>query len=118
MSGMNYFDHDHVMYEVQRIAINHPGHEVRINFVTGTVEPEGIPVRPRLRKSIDHYMERLPEHLSSHNVDGACLEDVVLHHVATNRGHQTYMNARDDRGVEHVVFVNPAYTAEFQIRRG
>ena len=108
MSGMNYFDDGHVMYEVRRLAINHPGHELRINFGTGSLEPDDVPYGEQLRKSITHYMQHLPKHLTSHNVEPGCLGDVVLQHIATNRGHRTYMYAVDDRGGEHVVFVNQA----------
>ena len=108
MSGMDYFDDDHVMYEVRRLAINHPGHELRINFSTDTLEPDDVPCGEWLRKSIIHYMQHLPKHLSSHNVEPGCLGDVVLQHTATNRDNRTYMYAVDDRGGNYVVFVNQA----------
>ena len=103
MGGTNYFEDDHVMYDVRNIA-RQPPHELWINFSTGEVgPPREYPAR--LLKSIDHYRGRLAQHLLNHQVDPASLKDVTLHHRRTKLGEETIMHATDDRGVEHRVVV-------------
>lgn len=103
MSGMNYFDSDHVMYEVHALASREP-FEVIINFSTGEIKPTGE-YSPRLLKSVAFYQAGLNEHLLKHNVDPAGLNNVTLHHRLTTLGGQTVMVAIDDRGIEHRVVV-------------
>ncbi len=103
MSGMNYFDDDHVMYEVQALVRRKP-HEVWINFSTGEITPKREHSQ-RLLKSIGHYREWLGDHLRRHNVDPAALKDVTFHHRLTRLGAESVMLAVDDRGVQHRVVV-------------
>lgn len=105
MSGMNYFDDDHVMYDVQALVRREP-HEVWINFSTGEITPKGAHSK-RLLKSVTHYRQWLGDHLLRHNVDPLALKDVTLHHRLTKLGGETTMLAVDDRGVEHRVPVRP-----------
>jgi hypothetical protein len=106
MSGMNYFDDDHVMYEVEGIVRKEP-HEVWINFSTGDISPKGDYSR-RLLKSVAHYRELLDDHLRRHNIDPSTLINVTLHHRLTKVGGQSVMLAVDDRGSEHRVIVRPS----------
>jgi len=103
MSGMNYFDDDHVVYEVHALISREP-FEVIINFPTGEIKPEGEH-SPRLLKSIAFYQAGLNEHLRKHNVDPAVLSNVALHRRLTTLGGQTVMLAIDDRDIEHRVVV-------------
>ena len=103
MSGMNYFDDDHVMYEVKALVRKEP-HEVWINFSTGDISPKGE-YSMRLLKSVAHYQEWLGDHLRRHNVEPSALKSVTLHHRLTRSGGETVMLAVDDRGVEHRVVV-------------
>jgi hypothetical protein len=103
MSGMNYVDDDHVMYEVAA-AVRQPPHELWINFSTGEIRPEAK-YSPRLLKSLAFYQHGLAEHLRKHDVDPATVADVTLHHRLTRTGGESVMLARDDRGVEHRVVV-------------
>ena len=101
MSGMNYFDDDHVMYEVEALVRKEP-HEVWINFSNGDISPKGE-YSGRLLKSVAHYREWLDEHLRRHKVDPAAVKNVTLHHRLTRSGSESVMLAMDDRGVGHRV---------------
>ena len=103
MSGMNYFDDDHVMYEVEALVRKEP-HEVWINFSTGDISPKGE-YSGRLLKSVAHYCESLGDYLRRNNVDPSVLKNVTLHHRLTRSGGESVMLAVDDRGVEHRVVV-------------
>lgn len=104
MSGMNYFEGDHVMYEVEALVRREP-HEVWINFSTGDISPRGE-YSSRLLKSVAHYQEWLGDHLRRHHIDPSALKNVTLHHRLTRLGGQSVMLAVDDRGVEHRVVVS------------
>lgn len=106
MSGMNYFDDDHVMYEVEALVRKEP-HELWINFSTGEISPGGK-YSQRLLKSVAYYREWLSEHLRRHNVDPSALKSVTLHYRLTRPGAESVMLAIDDRGVEHRVVVGPS----------
>lgn len=106
MSGMNYFDDDHIMYEVKALVRKEP-HEVWINFSTGDISPGGD-YSERLLKSVAHYREWLGDHLRRHNVDPAAVQNVTLHHRLTRLGTESVMLAVDDRGIEHRVLVRPS----------
>lgn len=106
MSGLNYFDDDHVIYEVEALVRREP-HEVWINFSTGNITPRGE-YSNRLLKSVAHYREWLGDHLRRHNVDPSLLKNVTLHHRLTRLGGESVMLAVDDRGVEHRVDVRPS----------
>jgi hypothetical protein len=103
MSGTNYVDDDHVMYEVQALA-RQPPNEVWINFSTGEVRPE-VESSSRLAKAVALYRNALPDHLRKHQVDPGAIRDITLHHRLTRTGGETAMVACDDRGVEHHVIV-------------
>ena len=103
MSGMNYFDNDYVMYEVEALVRKEP-HELWINFSTGDISPRKE-YSARLLKSVAHYREGLGDHLRCHNVDPSALKSVTLHHRLTSAGSESVMLALDDRGVEHRVVV-------------
>ena len=103
MSGMNYFDDNNVMYEVEALIRKKP-HEVSINFSTGDISPRGE-YSQRLLKSVAHYREWLGDHLQRHNVEPSALRNVTLQHRLTRLGGETVMFAVDDRGVEHRVVV-------------
>jgi hypothetical protein len=103
MSGMNYIDDDHVMYDVAA-AVRRAPHELWINFSTGEIRPEGT-YSPRLLESLALYQRALADHLRKHDVDPASVADVTLHHRLTHTGGESVMLARDDRGVDHRVAV-------------
>ena len=103
MSGMNYVDDDHVMYDVAA-AVRRAPHELWINFSTGEIRPEAN-YPQRLLKSVALYQHGLAEHLRKHDVDPAVVKDVTLHHRLTRTGGESVMLARDDRDVEHRIVV-------------
>ena len=103
MSGMNYFDDDHLMHEVREI-VRHEPHELWINLSTGEIEPKSGRTA-RLTKSVAHYRSGLEDYLRRNNVDPLGVKDITLHHKLTKRGSQTIMLAIDDRGVQHRVVV-------------
>jgi hypothetical protein len=103
MSGINYFDDDHVMHEVHALVRREP-HELWINFSTGEILPPRE-YSARLLKSIAHYRGELAGHLRKHQVDPAVVSGVRLHHRLTRKGFETVMHAHDDRGVDHEIVV-------------
>lgn len=103
MSGMNFVDDDHVMYEVEAVVRKEP-HELWINFSTGEISPMGH-YSKRLRKSVAQYQEDLGNYLLRSNVDPSALNNVTLHHRLTRSGGESVMLAVDDRGVEHRIVV-------------
>ena len=103
MSGMNYVEDDHVMYEVHAIVRKEP-HELSINFSTGKISPQAA-YSSRLQTAVKNYREQLPDFLTRNSVDPTAVMDVTLHHRLTRTGGETVMLARDDRGIEHRVVV-------------
>lgn len=107
LSGMNYFENDHVMYDVFNVARNLNGETFLINFSTDSYYP-ATEVNSRIEKSISHYSDRLSGHLISHNLDPKSLGEITLSMRSTNMGFDAYMDATDDKGNEHHVYVNLA----------
>lgn len=107
MSGMNYFEDDHVMYDVIKVASDTLDGVLIINFSIGSCSPLGG-VNTRIKKSVAHYTYRLPKHLKSHNLDPGTLKDVTLLVRAKELGYDLHMEATDDRGIKHRVYVNLA----------
>ena len=100
---MNYFDDDHVMYEI-RAFVQREAHELSINFSTGEIKPRSARSQ-RLAKSVASYSSGLADHLRRNNVDPCLLRNVTLRHKRTRLGDETTMLATDDRGVEHEIVV-------------
>ena len=105
LSGMNYFEDDHVMYDVFNVAKNLHGEVYSINFSTGAYSPDQD-TSSRIKKSICHYRDRLPKHLKSHSLEPGTLSEVTLLVKNTNIGYEAYMDAIDDKGNKHHVYVN------------
>jgi hypothetical protein len=107
MSGMNYFDGDHVMYDVFKSVSGSAGGTLFINFSTGKCSPEDE-VNNRIIKSVAHYATRLSKHLKSHDLVPDALTDVTLIVSSKGYGYDLHMEAIDDRGKTHRVYVNLA----------
>jgi hypothetical protein len=107
MSGMNYFDGDHVMYDVFKSVSESDGGKIFVNFSTGKCSPKDG-VNDRIVKSVAHYTSRLSKHLKSHDLVPDALTDVTLIVSSKDYGYDLYMEAIDDRGKKHRVYVNLA----------
>ena len=104
MGGLNYFDNDHVMYDVYKMAEKSKEKEITINFSNGaTSHPELVTTR--ITKSIKHYMEHLPIHLKGQEVEAVAVNNVTLRVKFTRMGSVVSVEAEDDRGQFHHVSV-------------
>lgn len=105
LSGMNYFEDNHVMYDIFYIARKMKGKAYSINFSTGDYNPDQE-TNSRIKTSISYYSSVLPEHLKSHKLDPESLSDVTLLVKSSKNLVEAYMNAVDDKGYKHHVRVN------------
>jgi hypothetical protein len=103
MSGMNYVDGDHVLYEMHEATRDKP-HSVTINFSSGHVDPP-LAGSERIARAVAIYQEWLPKQLASQQVDPGALRDVLLIHRRGRAGYETVMSAVDDRGTKHTIDV-------------
>lgn len=105
MSGMNYVDNDFVFDDMYRLARDRRGEKITVTWIPNRPE-ELFGLTPRVRESLKHYRNALPEHLVRHQIDpGAISEMRTEVYVAEN--HRMYVRSYvlDNRGKEHVQFV-------------
>ena len=107
MSGMNYFEGDHVMYDVIQMARKAINHKFQINFSTGNLSQPAL-LNNRVKKSIEHYRRHLPTHLESHGLNAGSVKEVILKVRLTHIGQELTIMARDDRGTEYNIPVSQA----------
>ena len=105
MSGMNYFDGDHVYPHVYALARAKPGRIITIDWIPGsTIELFSFP--SRVRKSIRAYRKRLPILMKGHRIKPEMLKELRTE-VYIARNFRLYVRAVavDDRGKEYSQFV-------------
>jgi len=107
MSGMNYFEDDHVMYDVYQMANKSEERAVSLNFSNGTCSHPKLATL-RVYKSLTHYSLRLSKHLKSHDVEPSSVHEVKLTINCVNPGHQLVAEAIDNRGKSYKINVSPA----------
>lgn len=107
LSVMNYFEDDHVMYDVFNVATSLRGEVFSINFSKASFHPDKAE-NSRIKKSMYHYRGRLFKHLQNHNLDPESLFEVTLLVKRTRMGIEAFMDATDDRGCMHHVYINLA----------
>src|SRR2546425_10076739 len=71
-STLNYVGDDHVMTHLLRAAVRLGKNQLRVNLLSGTVEPDGF-VNSDVRQSIDAYVRWFPQHLSAHRVEAKAI---------------------------------------------
>jgi hypothetical protein len=105
MSGMNYFDDDHVYPHVYAMARAHPGQVVTVHWMPNTsVDSEAFP--SRVRKSILAYGKRLPVLMKKHRIEPGMIVALRTEvHVAKNFRLYVRAVAIDARGKEYSQFV-------------
>lgn len=103
---MNYVEGEYIDDILAKFAREAPRNEIRINFADGSVEP-AMPVTLKLSKSIEYWREWLPKLLESQGVSAAALGPVLIRYRLTRVGKEVIVEAADDRGVSHKVFVRP-----------
>lgn len=104
VSLMNYVDDLYVCDLMQAMAWDLPENELRIDFSVGSSSlPPASP--PQLHKSVDYWQAWLPKLLESQKVSPASLGSVVLRYRLTRKGPEVIVEATDDRGAAHKVFV-------------
>ena len=104
VSLMNYVDGEYIIDELNAFAKLAPGYEICIDFSSGMVSPS-VTHPERLRKSIGYWMDWLPKHMKSHNIDPSKLGPVTLRFRLTSFGIEIVAAATDDRGIHHEKFV-------------
>lgn len=105
MSGMNYFDGDHVYPHVYALAREKPGRVITIDWIPGSTI--GLFAFPsRVRKSIRAYRKRLPTLMKGHRIKPEMLKELRTE-VYLARNFRLYVRAVavDDRGKEYSQFV-------------
>ena len=105
MSGMNYFDEDHVYNDLKKLARKNIGKKVVVNWLSNNAA-NNVEFTPRVRKSIRHYKQHLPKLAASHKIDLIHLREYRTEiYIAKN--HRLYVKAIaiDDNGKEHSCFV-------------
>ena len=105
MSGMNYFDNDHVYPHVYAMARAQPGRVVIVHWIPNTPEDSaGFP--PRVRKSILAYRTMLPVLMKKHRIEPEMIVALRTEvHVAKNFRLYVRAIAVDVRGKEYSQFV-------------
>ena len=105
MSGMNYFDNDHVYPHVYAMARAQPGRVVIVHWIPNTPEDSaGFP--PRVRKSILAFRTMLPVLMKKHRIEPEMIVALRTEvHVAKNFRLYVRAIAVDVRGKEYSQFV-------------
>ena len=106
VSLMNYVDDRYVVDVLEEIARDEPDHEVEINFTSGQTAPMRVGENDTVAKSIRYWQEWLPKLLASQAVDPAAVDQVRVRLRLTRVGREVIVEAADDRGKQHKVFVN------------
>lgn len=102
VSLMNYVDEYYVIDEIGEI--HRQGYDIEINWLTREFRPAQLESE-RIKKSIGYWADSLKKHCSSHNVNLDSLSSLVLVWPA---GQSKYMQAIDDKGTEHKIYINEA----------
>lgn len=97
VSLMNYIDEDYVVDIISEI--HHQGYDIEINWLTREFGPA------QNQESIGYWADSLKKNCSSHNVNLDSLSSLLLVWPA---GQSKYMQAIDDKGTEHKIYINEA----------
>ena len=105
VSYMNYVDHGHVCDDLYALAREKRGEKVVVSWVPHDQASDAtLPVRAQ--KSVEHYRAGLQQHMRSHNVDPAAIQELRTE-IWVDSSHR--MNVRtiavDDRGKGHQAYV-------------
>jgi hypothetical protein len=105
MSGMNYFDNDHVYPHVYAMARGKPGRVVTVNWIPNTTA-DLFAFPPRVRKSILAYRQWLPKLMKRHRVTPDMLS-ALRTEVYVGKNLRLYVRAIavDSRGKQYSQFV-------------
>ena len=102
VSLMNYVDDEYICDLLAAAAKSSPEREVRIDLSAPSL-PAGN--APQLVKSFEYWKAWLPRLLESQNVHPKSVGPVVLRYRITRMGREVIVEATDDRGHIHKVFV-------------
>ena len=105
VSLMNYVDDEYVVDVLEGIAREESDHQVEINFSTGKAEPSRALDIPVVSKSVKYWQDWLPKLLRSHGVNPEAINNARVRFRLTNMGREVAVEAQDDRGKQHAVFV-------------
>jgi len=103
VSLMNYVDGEYICDELLAAARSATNNEIRIDF-SASAPPLGS--SDQLAKSFDHWKAWLPKLLESQNVLPHSVGAVLLRYRLTRMGREVIVEATDDRGQPHKVFVH------------
>lgn len=102
VSLMNYVDDEYICDLLSAAARSAPDREVRIDFSASALPTESP---PQLVKSFEYWKAWLPRLLESQNVQPQSVGPVLLRYRLTRMGREVIVEATDDRGQPHKVFV-------------
>ena len=107
MSGMNYVGGEHVREDMYRLARERQGDRVTVTWIPER-PGELSSLTPRIRESIRHYLDALPEYLSRHQVDPGAIAEMRTE-VYVDASHRMHVRSYvlDARGTEHEQLVWP-----------
>lgn len=103
---MNHVEDRYVVDLLEEIAREDPSHEVEINFTSGEATPKTAAEISAVAKSVGYWRQWLPKLLASQSVEPAAVDQVRLRLRLTRAGREVTVEAVDNRGRHHKVFVH------------
>lgn len=105
VGGCNYVDGAHVYEDLYSLAIKKNGEPLTIDWLTPNMSQLAL-LTPRIRKSVDYYLEWLPEHAEKSGVLlGRLIEFKTEIYINRSRQIRVKATAIDNNGKEHSCFV-------------
>jgi hypothetical protein len=105
VSAINYVNDSYIVDELASILRNRHILEVRINFLTGMVEPT---LNSNLLDiAIEQYRRWLPNHAMGHRVDITKIIQLELVCVRATAPLNCTLFVQDDRGIQHQLSIQP-----------
>lgn len=105
VSQMNYVDDVYIPDLLSEYARKTESHELAINFNDGSIHPK-LAYPEELVKSVSHWKDWFPKHMTNHRIDANSLLPVILRYRLSRIGPEVIVESTDDRGKEHKVFVH------------
>ncbi len=106
VSLMNYWEGEYIVDILEQIARTSPDYEVKISFSESASVPSNALQNLKLAGSMEHWRARLPGLLTSHDVDPKTVQNIMLRFRLTRKGKEVIVEALDDCGKQHKVFVH------------
>jgi hypothetical protein len=105
VSLMNYVNDEYVVDVLERLAREDPRREVEIDFKNGLTDPRTVAENETVSKSMRYWHDWLPKRLASQGIEPVAILDLRLRFRITRMGNEVIVQAQDDRGKQHKVFI-------------